>query len=361
MAKYLWYSGATDTTGMALAEALGLTATKTRPRNLAAGDLIVGWGAKVSESINIPNGVTIWNSPNDIRENRNKFTSLQKMVGNAQLTGNIAKFCNAGSILRSIERNTMKYPVIGRTNYHQGGKGFWLCLSANHINLAIADGAQYFQEFIDIATEYRLHVLFDEVVYAVRKTANTEENSWIAHQKERVEESAKKNNWELNADTINRVLGVLSKQVQLPDYIIRSNKRGWKFSSIRLDRLDAALRTAALRAVATVGLQFGAVDCALDTKGNVSIIEINSGPGLQGTAKDKYFEVFRAKIQEFDAPKKKAAAQKAPAVAGKAARAVGAAAATPVMVSDDEALALLKVAETDEDRKNVLRLLRTRG
>lgn len=368
MAKYLWYSGATDTTGMALAEALGITGTKTRPRNLSAGDLLIGWGTKIDDAINIADGITVWNHPNAIRENRNKLASLQKMIGNNDLKAHIAKFCPVNNVGRALERNELKLPLVGRTNYHQGGKGFWLCLTNGHVELARADGAQYFQEFIDIADEYRLHVMFDEVVYAVRKTANPEESSWIANQREKIEESARKHEWELEDETVDRVLSVMVKQVQLPDYIIRSNKRGWKFSSVRVNTLNENLRLAALRTVSTVGLEFGAVDCALDSKGNAYIIEVNSGPGLQGTAKDKYVEIFTAKVRELDEAQRRrerpAPRRAAQAVARVARRAVGAAPREEVapveQINDDEAVRLLGLAETDEDRRNVIRLLRRR-
>ena len=47
-------------------------------------------------------------------------------------------------------------------------------------------------------------------------------------------------------------------------------------------------------------MDFGAVDCAKRTDGTPMIIEINSGPGLQRTAFDKYVEAFRAKIEELE-------------------------------------------------------------
>lgn len=161
---------------------------------------------------------------------------------------------------------------------------------------------------------------------------------------------------ELNADTVDFVLNKLVKEYTLPDYVIRSNKRGWKFSTVA--NPPAALRTAAIAALRQLGLDFGAVDCAMDVSNHPFIIEVNSGPGLQGVALERYVAAFNGAIRELErpapVPRRAVAREEAPAPRARRA-AVGAAAAD---VSDDDALALLRVAETDEDRRNVLRLLR---
>ena len=368
MAKHLWCSGATDTTGMALAQALSITGTKTKPRNIGAGDLIIGWGAKTESAVRLENA-TVWNHPDAIRHNRNKFASLQKMLADNRLSSHIAKFVAAGDAVRSIGRaDGIKLPLIGRTNYHQGGKGLWICLTKAHIDQAISSGAQYFQEFIDIKDEYRLHVMFGEVVYAVKKTANPEPQSWIASRKEKIDEYAAKNGWILNQETLDRALSVLVKEAQLPDYIVRSNRRGWKFVSVNINNLNAALKAAAINTVDTIGLQFGAVDCAMDNANNPYIIEVNSGPGLQSTAFEKYVEVFRAKIAEFDAAQRRREdppVRRAARAAGNAVRrAVGAAAAEEVqedqVVNEDALVHLMNAVRNPEEARRVLDLMARR-
>ena len=51
MSKHIWYSGATDITGKALSEALNLTGTKTKPRRILQGDIIIGWGTKTNDNV----------------------------------------------------------------------------------------------------------------------------------------------------------------------------------------------------------------------------------------------------------------------------------------------------------------------
>ena len=356
MAKYIWYCGATDITGRALEDALGLTGTKTRPRNLSSRDIVLGWGTKTKQDIN-PAG-HILNHPNKIRANRDKFKSLETMFANRDLKANIAKFCLSGNVIRELDSNSMALPLVGRTKFHQGGKGFWLCLTMQHVNKAIADGAQYFQTYIDIQDEYRLHVAFGSVIHAVKKIENPTEAGWIAQRKEKILDYASKNNVNLADSTIDYVLGRLVKEATLPDRIVRSNKRGWKFSSIRIPGLSTPLKNAAIKAVEVAGLDFGAVDCAMTSSSNPFIIEINSGPGLQGTALQKYTEAFAAKIAELERPPRRNPVQRvAAAVGGAVNRAVGADNAIPELPPADNNAGLvhmMNAVQSPEEARMVL-------
>lgn len=324
MSKHIWYSGATDITGKALAEALNLTGIKTKPANIAKGDIILGWGTKTKDKVNLGTA-TVLNHPDKIRDNRNKLKSLKTMYANANLKASIATFCTAGDVSGQLNDKRMKLPLVGRTKFHQGGKGFWLCLTKQHVDKAIADGAQYFQSYIDIKDEYRLHVAFGSVIYAAKKVENANEAGWIAQRKEKILDYAKKNNVDMNDATLDYVLKRMVKEAILPDRIVRSNRRGWKFSGIQLNNLIIALKNAAVKSVEVVGLDFGAVDCAISADGLPYIIEINSGPGLQGTALQKYIDAFSAKIAAIGQPPKQKLIPKAVAAVGKVVKnAVGA-------------------------------------
>ncbi len=299
MSKYLWCSGATDVTGQALADALNLELVKKRPRNLRRADIVIGWGAKTNDAVDMGQAKVL-NHPDKIRDNRNKFTTLQTLAGVRSLNNSIVPFKPANEIKRAIDRGEMSFPLVGRTNYHQGGKGFWLCLTLSHVDSAINEGAQYFQGYADIDTEYRLHVAFGKIIYAQKKVENPTEEGWVAQRKEKIDNYAQKNNVNLDNDTVNYVLTRLVKEAVLPDRIVRSNRRGWKFSSVAPNSVIKALRDVAIKAVEKMGLDFGAVDCAKKSDGSPMVIEINSGPGLQRTAFDKYVESFTAKIQELE-------------------------------------------------------------
>lgn len=362
MSKYIWYSGATDITGKLLEDALGLTGTKTRPRNLRANDIVLCWGTKTNENVNLTG--TILNHPDKIRANRDKLKSLTTMSSDSDLVDNIAKFCAANRVVRELSAESMVLPLVGRTKFHQGGKGFWLCLTRQHIDKAIADGAQYFQSYIDIKDEYRLHVVFGEVIYAVKKIENPTEEGWVAQRKEKVLDYARKNNVNIEEATLDYVLRRLVKEATLPDRIVRSNRRGWKFSSVRLSNISTALKNAAIKSVEVSGLDFGAVDCATSSDGGPYIIEINSGPGLQGTALQKYIDDFAAKIHEIEHPspsRTSRACNAARNAVGRVTGAVGANNATPADESgtiDDEALVhMMNAVRSPEEGRRVLDIM----
>jgi glutathione synthase/RimK-type ligase-like ATP-grasp enzyme len=366
MTKHIWYSGATDITGDALKDALNLTGTKTKPRNIRQGDIVIGWGTKTKENVNLGQAHVL-NHPDKIRSNRDKLKSLQTMSANRNLASSIATFCAAGNVVGELAAGSMALPLVGRTKFHQGGKGFWMCLTRQHVDKAISDGAQYFQTYIDIKDEYRLHVAFGNVIYAVKKVENPTEAGWIAQRKEKVTNYAGKNNVNLDNTTLDYVLKRLVKEADLPDRIVRSNKRGWKFASIRTANVATALKNAAVKSVEVSGLDFGAVDCAISADGSPFIIEINSGPGLQGTALQKYVDAFTTKIAELERPARRNPVSRAAAAAGGAVRrAVGAAAVdeyapAPAADANDAAMVhMMNAVRSPDEARMVLDLMRQR-
>jgi len=125
------------------------------------------------------------------------------------------------------------------------------------------------------------------------------------------------------------------------------------------------LRNAAVKSVEVSGLDFGAVDCAISADSLPFIIEINSGPGLQGTALQKYIDAFAEKINAIENPQPNVAKRAAKSVAGAAKKAVGADNAVPRKASaaakgvgmarlmqnvrsDDEARAVIEALMADK-------------
>lgn len=356
MSKYIWFSPATDITGKKLAESLNLQGTKVKPTNLTANDIVIGWGTKTKVNVDFGPAKVI-NHPNNIRINRNKFDSLKKMYTNNALASSIAKFIKHDDALDAVNNGHINLPLIGRTNYHQGGKGFWLCLTKNHVSRAINEGAYYFQEFIDIKNEYRLHVAFGNVIHAVRKVENVSEDSWTNQRKEKINDYANKNNVDLNADTLDYILKILFKEAVLPDRIIRSNRKGWKFSSVNLNNVPAALKNMAIKAVEVSGLDFGAVDCCISESNDPFIIEINSGPGLQGTSLQKYIDAFSKKIQELEDPPQNIVKKVTKKVTAAAKRAVGADVAEEAEENKGGLACIMRNVKNDDEAKAVIKAL----
>lgn len=357
MTVHIWYSGATDITGRALQAALNIEGSRDKPANIRAGDIVIGWGVKNKKDVNFANG-TILNHPNAIRKNRNKFKALELMRADRDLSGNIAAFCEAGRIKVKLQHGEMVYPLIGRTNYHQGGKGFWLCICSNQLEAALVEGAQYFQSYLDIKSEYRIHVFDGKIIYAVKKIENATEAGWVKQRKEKINDYIQKNGLNLDADTVDYVLKKLYEEQQLPDRIVRSNHRGWKFSNVVLANLPAALKNAAIGSVSAIGLDFGAVDCCLDVENHPWIIEINSGPGLQGTTLNKYIAAFRARIDALQRPaQREREAAPAPRRPQAQRNAVGAAPMAEVPagdVEDAKLRLLMNAVNSPEEARRVL-------
>lgn len=299
---YIWYSGATDVTGKNLVEGLTeklasdafeVSGGTSRPENNV--DVVVCYGTKTSSDMSFRGDVRVLNHPNHIRVNRNKLTALDKMLF---ADVNVPRFSKLPEGARDSE---VTYPVVVRTNYHQGGRGFAMCASSAQVLDLITNfdnvGFGYIQELVPFKQEYRIHVFNGKVIRCAVKNAQTNPvDSWKAIYKEKAERAAERNNVELNTDTMNILLKAVVKDLTLPDLIVKSNKRGWGFSRVAIDNTDPGLIEMAKKAVNAIGLDFGAVDCALDYDGKAWIIEVNTGPGLQGGTLTSYIKALEMYI-----------------------------------------------------------------
>jgi glutathione synthase/RimK-type ligase-like ATP-grasp enzyme len=315
---FLFHSPATNVTGDKLAAALDITAGSKLPN--VGKKVVIGWGCKTKDDVTFPAGTVILNHPNHVRDNRNKFSSLEKM---RQGGVNVANFIKADKVVAAIDAaaGNVKLPLVGRTSFHQAGKGFWLCLTKAHVVNAIKEGAQYFQDYLDIKDEYRLHCFQGKLICAQKKVQRDDVPAAFAElHEEKVKEAAVKGNVALDDATLKYVLERMAKNNAFADMIIRSNMRGWKFSQLNLANVNQDLKTIAVAALAATHLDFGAVDCCVLNDGTVAVIEINSGPGLKETSFDAYVVALTEAIDVALTPPKPAAAA-APlkkAVAGKA-------------------------------------------
>jgi len=302
---YIWYSGPTDETGQRLAEKLKLKHGKNKP-TLKNTDICICWGCKTKESVNMGKVITL-NHPDKIRLNRNKFETLKRLKDHKV---NVAPFVSARDVSKALKdkKSDLTLPLVGRRNYHQGGKGFWLCVTERQIKVAIDQGAQYFQNYMDIVDEYRLHIFDGKLINAQKKVVRDNmANAFKEQHSVRIQNIAKKNNVELDQNTMDYILGDLGKRQEHPDMIIKSNTRGYKFSQLDIGKLTKskpALVDIAIKAIEVVGLNFGAVDCCDLADKSVAIIEINTGPGLQGTPFKAYAQSFKDILKTLKNPKK---------------------------------------------------------
>lgn len=291
---YIYYSPATDITGKKLAEALGASHGSVMPAK--ATDVVIGWGAKTKDSVSFGTSKVL-NHPNAIATNRNKFSAL-KLMKNAGV--NVAPFMEAKNVGNVGKADCdVKLPVIGRSNYHQGGKGFWNCPTMTQVNAAIEEGAQYLQNLIEIKDEYRLHTFGDKVIYAVKKVKRSAEETSEAFIRQEVEKQrgiAAKKGTAFDEAT---ALAIITQQAKGfaqngANMLVRSNRLGWKFAKMKT--CPEALAAEAVKALKAIGLTFGAVDCCIDAAGKPYVIEVNSGPGLEETTFDVWVAAFKEHI-----------------------------------------------------------------
>jgi glutathione synthase/RimK-type ligase-like ATP-grasp enzyme len=316
---YIYYSGATDKTGGLLAEALEIEGGSKSPGTKKK--IVIGWGAKTKDKVNL-GSATVINHPDKIRDNRNKFNAMQIMQ---KAKVNIAPFVPAEGVTAALsnKKSDIALPLIARTNYHQGGANFFTCLTKTHVDQTIAalsklDKRGYFQNYIDVVEEYRLHVVGDEVIYAQRKVPRDNmKQAYTEDQMDKIKRMAEKKGSKLDEETLKFAMEYQGDKIASPDLIIKSNTRGYKFSSIKLENVDKALAAEAIKAVASLGLQFGAVDCVIDSDKKPWVIEVNTGPGLEGTAFKNYVAAFSKMINKILSPEKPKTAPKASASVSK--------------------------------------------
>lgn len=312
---YFYYSGATDKTGAALAEAMKASGGKSNPKT--SQDILVGWGAKTKEPVKV-NAIHVLNHPDSIRINRNKFKALEIM----QKAGvNVAPFADASEIIKALDskKSALGLPLVGRTKFHQGGNNFIACLTRTHVQNAIDTFTQrlgksaYFQNYIAITDEYRLHIIDNKLVYAQKKVPRSNMvEAHVEQQSDKIKRMAEKNGKTLDEETLKYALEYQGKKITGPDQIVKSNTRGYKFSSIKLDKVPKSLLDQSNAALGALNLQFGAVDCCLDEDGKAWVIEVNTGPGLEGSSFEAYVKSFAECFDSLLKPakKEKPAAQK---------------------------------------------------
>ena len=345
---FLFHSPATNVTGDKLAAALDIHAGGKLPA--AAKKVVIGWGCKTKDDVKFPAGTVVLNHPNHVRDNRNKFASLEKMRAAGV---NVANFIKADKIVAALDAAAplIKLPLVGRTSFHQAGKGFWLCLTKAHVANAIKEGAQYFQDYMDIKDEYRLHCFQGKLICAQKKVQRDDVAVAFAElHEEKVKEAAAKANVALDDATLKYVLERMAKNNAFADMIIRSNMRGWKFSQLNLNNVNQDLQTVANNALAAAHLDFGAVDCCILNDGTVAVIEINSGPGLKETSFDAYVAALTSAIDAALAPPKPVAA--APVI-----NPVAAKAGPGAMVAAKKPLAAIPAGGAKESMKAKIAML----
>lgn len=162
--------------------------------------------------------------------------------------------------LRGRDVTKADLPVIGRTSYHNKGKGFWFCRTLEHVQRAVDRGATHFLDYVPKTREYRVHTFCKRRAFG---------------------EGARTANDYVSVKLVEKVWQ--GKTRPDPKQIQKNHEFGWVFlghQDRREEELDV-VRYASKQAIAALGLDFGAVDVMYRISDKRPyILEVNSTPSL---------------------------------------------------------------------------------
>jgi glutathione synthase/RimK-type ligase-like ATP-grasp enzyme len=193
------------------------------------------------------NGVVCWGAgnphagPHILNANCsafNKLTQLQKLTASGILTVPIV-----GQVPSWMNGHNPIFPVLARKLNHVAGRDIILCRSPKGCRKALVRGRAYFTQFIPSSTEYR--------VWVYRK----------------------------------RHLGTYEKFLKYPwkkKGVNRNYHNGYAFQLVGANAIPRPAVDVAVRCIAALGLDFGAVDILLGNDKKFYVLEVNSAPGVEG-------------------------------------------------------------------------------
>lgn len=180
----------------------------------------------------------------------------------------VALAINKLSALSAMQAAGVRVPNFTR-EAPEPRRGIWLARhnltgSAGHGIQVVREGeplpaAPLYVEYVRKAAEYRLHVAFGRVMFCQFKL--------------------RKNDNEQTAD----------------QKLIRNHDNGWVFAPRSVEELHLTVKEEALKAVAALGLDFGAVDMIISKKDSLPfVLEVNTAPGISSpTLRTEYERVFK--------------------------------------------------------------------
>jgi glutathione synthase/RimK-type ligase-like ATP-grasp enzyme len=223
--SYIFYHANSSVTGRELKRVLGIDGGTEGPDRRP--DKIIRWGnrAELRFQASVQGGVL--NKKNALTDASNKGRCLE-LLSNAGINTPPAATRFDGELL------------VGRTETHVGGSGFFLISSQRDFELAQQHlHCTHFMTYIPTQREYRVHVFKGRVIGVGEKLMG--ENCTSLH--------------------------------------IRNVGTGWTFR-YNNDRMPQDIQDIGVQAVQALGLDFGAVDILKSTGNNFYVLEVNTAPSL---------------------------------------------------------------------------------
>lgn len=226
----------------------------SRIRTNRTADLVINWGISNIDNFNHLRFVSdrSLNISEAVNRAANKFSAFRAMNGEVSIPDFTTSRADAERWIRQGHR------VYCRTQL-RGNSGDGIVVARSPEQMV---SANLYVKGLDVAHEFRFHVMNGVVIDAVRK-------SW----REDVPEE------ERNMDVRNHANGSV---------FVRGSR------SLERALQDPNAINAALSAVNSLGLDFGAVDLVLTEQGEYKVLEVNTACGLEGTTLERYTQAFHA-------------------------------------------------------------------
>jgi glutathione synthase/RimK-type ligase-like ATP-grasp enzyme len=234
----------------ALAAALGIKRLKHEGKLIRFfnQDILINWGASKFERNIEAHWDNVLNQPQNVAKAVNKLTTLKTF----KEAGVVAPDWTEAPV-EALEWLHAGFIVVARTvlNGHSGQGIVIMNGAAEFVD------APLYTKYIKKDQEYRIHVFQGEAFFVQRKA---------------------------------RKMDVPAEQV---NWQVRNLAGGFIYANQNVECPDV-YKVEACKAIAALGLDFGAVDLITDKKTQLGyVLEVNTACGLAGTTLDKYVEVFR--------------------------------------------------------------------
>lgn len=139
-----------------------------------------------------------------------------------------------------------RFPLLGRKRKHKGGTDIRVILQAEHLGWAQQAGSQFWVEYIPFTHEYRVWIFRD------------------------------------------RHLGTYTKVMAYPEMFKKvgcNHKNGFAFKLVNSEFVPRPAVDAAILAVKSLKLDFGAVDIIQGKDGKFYVLEVNTAPGVENSTR----------------------------------------------------------------------------
>lgn len=229
-----------------LSRELGVKRIKHKGKPIFIKGTLINWGSSYypDRVLYNPREVVL-NSPENIARASNKLQAFKNLEGHVPTPSFTESRQEALEWLK-------EGVVVCRTllNSHSG-KGIVLASTLEELV-----PAPLYTKYVKKDQEYRLHVFKGECFFVQRKA---------------------------------RKLEVPDDKV---DWQIRNHANGFIYANKDVE-VPELFKEIAVKAIKSLGLDFGAVDLIVTKKGEPYVLEVNTAPGLSGTTLEKYCDQFR--------------------------------------------------------------------